>query len=803
MQTQQNQSRIEDDRTSVSVEALKRSLMNHLFYLRGKLPETATSHDYYIALIYTVRDRLLSGWMATTQTYTQPHIKRLVYLSSGLLTRTALETYLINLDIQEQICQAIDELGLSLEDLLKHDVILDQGKELEASSYLLTHYFDALTSLAFPAIGYGIRYEVETEPMIECQMDRQGTRLYCSGNPWEISRPEQLVEVKVGGHTESRIDEQGRFCVQWVPERVIRGLPYDTPISGYRTNTVNTVRLWAALGTESVDLGARSERLTLDRLQQHYFLMACSLQDMLRMHCIERKQPIETLPNAFTVQLDGAAQAIAIVELMRLLLDEYRLDWDTAWRITQNTFTYSYDPSTLEEIRDWNQLILQQQLPRHLELIYEINQRFLADIRQQFSVNDECIRRLSLIDDDDTVRLPHLAVLGSYATTGAITIRTHQAFHEGLAELQALFPDRFKDQDDRSICHRSLLALNPQLSQLITRNLGKRWIRQCQALHQLEALMDSTDFCQAWRSIKQAHKHAVADWVQQATQVSINPQALLDVQIQPIGESQRQLLSVFYIITLYNRLKLNPTLDITPRTFVFNSTRQSSNIMATLTAQLIESVAQVINHDRDLRDQLKVVCLKSPLAVMKTLYVATDLIEQIAIATTDEIDLSHLSLGLNGALTIGTLNATSLLLQRQVGEGNFFLFGLTADEVVALQSSGYDPWHFYQNHRELQRVIDRIAMGDFTDPQSNSFKPLIDAILEQDHDLLLADYPFYVDCQDQIAAIYADEDWWTRLSILNAARIGQTSCDRIIQANSQALWNIEPVAIPSLGVRQA
>jgi glycogen phosphorylase len=406
MQTQQNQSRIEDDRTSVSVEALKRSVMNHLFYLRGKLPETATTHDYYVALIYTVRDRLLSGWMATAQIHTQPHVKRLVYLSSDLLITTALETYLINLGIRDQVGQAIDEFGLSLKDLLKHDVKPDQfAWEREESGQPISHYLDSLTSLEFPAVGYGIRYEVETEPVIECQADRQGTLLYCSGNPWEISRPEQLVEVKVGGHTESYLDEQGRFCVQWFPEKVIRGVPYDIPISGYRTNTVNTVRLWAALGNELVDLSGRSSGGSqIDRLQQHYFLIACSLQDMLRIHCVERKQPIEAFADTFVVQLSGVQQAIAIVELMRLLLDEHRLDWDTAWRITQNTFIYSYDSSPLEGMEDWSKSIVQQRLPRHLELIYEINQRFLADMRQQFSVEDQRIRRLSLINDDDTLR---------------------------------------------------------------------------------------------------------------------------------------------------------------------------------------------------------------------------------------------------------------------------------------------------------------------------------------------------------------------------------------------------------------
>lgn len=823
MQTPRSQVRIADDRTSISAEALKRSLLNHLFYLRGKLPETATSHDYYVALVQTVRDRLLSSWMATNQVYAGQQVKRVGYFSSTLFSSATLDVYLTNLGIADAVGQAIEEFGLDLQSLLQQEATLSGSEEL---GQLATYHLDSLTTLALPAIGYGIRYKwdsSESRPRSSSlSIAMPTTSRYHTTNPWEISRPEQAVTVQFGGTTAAHVDEQGRFCVRWTPSKVVWGIPYDTPVSGYRTHTVNTLRLWSATGVEFWNKAASQDgsltetnRQSLEnsikipflnlaavptqqtQLQQQFFLTSCSLQDILRAHCLEAGQPIASLPQAFVLQLNEIHQTIGIVELMRLLLDEHHLDWDKAWQITQNTFVYTHAASSQDASTHWSIKLFSQLLPRHLEIVYEINQRFLADVRAQYPEDEARIERVSLIDasEERRIRIAHLAFVGSHLVNGTSIFQTQLLKQESLRDFYEIFPDKFKRQADRGISHRLITSSNPQLSDLINHKIGDRWTRSFQEMRQLESWMDSSDFCQVWRSIKQLNKQTFAVSIAQQNNTSINTDSLFDVHNRSISQPKRQLLSLFYIITLYNRIKRDPTLEITPRTFIFSEKTEPACELSLSILHLIQAVAATVNSDLEVRQRLNVVCYHPMAVSTPTLYAAADLAEQLEAADTEFVDLDNWKFALNGALTIGTLTAANLRFCEQVGEENCFWFGLTAEEVMALKNSGYDPLHFYHNHRELQGVIDRIATGYFSPLEPNPFKGLIDTIIDRDQYLLLADYPFYVNCQDVLGQIYSDSNRWTRLSILNTARMSEFSCDRIIQEYGQKIWHIDPVAV--------
>jgi len=839
MQTPRSQVRIVDDRTSISAEALKRSLLNHLFYLRGKLPETATPHDYYVALVQTVRDRLLSSWMATNQTYAQPQVKRVGYFSSTLFTSTPLRVYLANLGITEQAQQAIEESDLDLESLFQQEAVYPGTEE---PGELATYHLDSLTTLALPAIGYGIRYEWDstdprlhssdrstTQAKLQAKLSIQAKSRHQTRNSWEISRPEHAVTVQFGGTTESYIDEQGRFRMRWLPTRVIWGIPYDTPISGYKTNTVNTLRLWSATWAESLNeptaangnhRESKSEAFPLEslikipflhldsvptqqtQLQQQFFLLSCSLQDILRIHLVETNQPIETLPNTFTLQLNEIHQAIGIVELMRLLLDEHHFSWEQAWQITQTIFVYTHCPASLEASTYWSIKLFSQLLPRHLEIIYEINQRFLAEMRTKYPEQDDRISRLSLIKEGEErqIRIAHLAFIGSRLVNGADLLQTNLLKQESLRDLYEIFPEKFKHQLDRGLSHRFLTLSNPKLSDLITRNIGKSWTHCFQEISQLEALMQNPEFCQEWRSVKRLNKQSLANTLlkQQHNSIDISPidtNSLFDIHHKPISQQNRQLLSIFYLITLYNRIKANPAIDLAPRTFIFSKKPELSCEFSTLIIQLIHDVATIVNRDPDTQGRLQVVCF-DPLDVSPPLlYAAADLAEQLETADTEFVGLDPLKFALNGAAIIGTLTAANSRFCDQIGETNCFWFGLTAEEVHALRSSGYDPLHYYYNHRELQGAIDRIATGYFSTHDPNPCKRLIDTILDRDEYFLLADYPFYVSRQDWLEQSYKDVDRWTRLSILYTARMGQFSCDRIIQDYSHELWQISSIPI--------
>jgi starch phosphorylase len=799
-------------------------MADNLFYIQGKFPAIATTNDYYMALAYTVRDRLLQRWLTTVQTKLKPETKVVSYLSAEFLLGPHLGNNLINLGIYDQVHQAVAESGLDLETLLAQEE--EPGLGNGGLGRLAACYLDSLSTLEIPAIGYGIRYEFG----IFDQEIRDGWQVEITdkwlqyGNPWEIARPEAAVMVKFGGHTEGYVDEFGCYRVHWLPNQVVKGVPYDTPILGYRVNTANTLRLWKAEAPESFDFqafnlgnyyGAVQQKMVSEnitkvlypndeplqgkqlRLEQQYFFVSCSLQNMMQMHLLSGAD-IRDFHHKFAVQLNDTHPAIGVAELMRLLIDVHQLGWDDAWYITEHTFGYTNHTLLPEALEKWPVDLFEDLLPRHLEIIYEINWRFLDQVRVRYVNDNERIARLSLIDEtgERYIRMAHLACVGSHAINGVAALHSELLKSDVLRDFHDLWPHKFSNKTNGVTPRRWLALSNPRLTQLISDRIGSDWLANLQHLKQLEPLAQDPDFQTQWRGVKQAMKQALADRIAHFCHIQVNPNSLFDIQVKRIHEYKRQHLNVLHIITLYNQLRHNPNLNLVPRTFIFGGKAAPSYVMAKLMIKLITSVAGVINHDPVVADRLKVVFLPDyNVTNSQPVYPAADLSEQISTAGKEASGTGNMKFSLNGALTIGTLDGANVEIREEVGAENFFLFGLSTQEVYNLKAQGYQPQDYYQQNPQLQEAISLIADGFFSSGDQDLFRPLVDNLLYQDPYFLLADYQAYVDCQQQVNQAYQDQPNWTRMSILNTARCGKFSSDRAITEYCRDIWQVEAVPI--------
>ncbi|MBW4653055.1 MAG: glycogen/starch/alpha-glucan phosphorylase [Kaiparowitsia implicata GSE-PSE-MK54-09C] len=816
--------RVEDDRTGLNVETLKRAFLDNLFYIQGKFPDIATQNDYYMALAYTVRDRLVKRWLETARTYSQQGARTVAYLSAEFLMGPHLGNNLVNLGIYDDVKQAIQELGLDL------DVLMEQEEEPGLGNgglgRLAACYLDSMAALEIPSIGYGIRYEYG----IFDQDIRDGWQVELTdkwlkyGNPWEIVRPEWSVEIKLGGHTESYVDDDGRYRVRWVPYQVIMGIPHDTPLLGYKVNTANTLRLWRAEAVESFDfdafnagdyVGAVQEKMVSEnlskvlypndnisqgkqlRLAQQIFFVSCSLQDMMRI-MEQQKLPVERFHEKFVIQLNDTHPAVAVAELMRLLIDEYEFDWNKAWSITTQTFAYTNHTLLPEALERWPIGLFGSLLPRHLEIIFEINQRFLDDVRICFPDDPDRLSRMSIIDESGEryVRMAHLACVGSSAINGVAALHTELLQKGILRDFYELYPHKFKNMTNGVTPRRFMALSNPRLTQLITSKIGDTWIKNLSELSGLEAYVDDPEFRSEFRRIKLAIKQDLADYIKLHYGLEINPHSLFDIQSKRIHEYKRQHLNALYIVTLYNRLKADPSLDITPRTFLFGGKAAPGYHRAKLIIKMINSIAEVVNRDPDMRDRLKVLFMKNySVKFAQRVYPAADLSEQISTAGKEASGTGNMKFAMNGALTMGTLDGANIEIREEVGADNFFLFGLTADEVQAMKASGYNPRSYYDTDTELQRAINRISSGFFSHGNPDLFKPIVDDLLHDDQYMLMADYRSYVDAQDRAGETYRDVEQWTRMTILNTARMGKFSSDRSIRDYCDGIWHIDSVNV--------
>ena len=678
-----------------------------------------------------------------------------------------------------------------------------------------------MATLGIPAIGYGIRYEFgmfhqEIHDGWQVELTDYWLRY---GNPWEIRRPEESVDVAFGGHTESWRDSQGHYKTRWIHAWLDQGIPLRYADSGLRLGggqrpkivevRSRRVLLFRPLQQRRLRRRRSSKNFAENiskvlypnddakqgkqlRLEQQYFFVSCALQDMIRIH-LHAGRPIETFHEKWSIQLNDTHPSIGVAELMRLLLDEHELGWDQAWEITSNTFNYTNHTLLPEALERWPLPLFASVLPRHIEIIYEINSRFLNEVREWFPGDEGKVERMSIIEEagEKHVRMAYLACVGSKHINGVAELHTQLLKSEVLRDFHDLWPKKFINVTNGVTPRRWLAVSNPEQSQLMTSKIGDGWISNLELLKQLESYAEDSAFRAEWRKVQHDVKVRLAQYIQQETGFSVDPSSMFDSQVKRIHEYKRQHLNVLYILTLYLRLKRNPNLAITPRTFLFGGKAAAGYAMAKLIIKLINSVGEVINHDPEVQERMKVLFLPDyNVTFGQKVYPAADLSEQISTAGKEASGTGNMKFAMNGALTIGTLDGANIEIRDAVGHENFFLFGLTSQQVIATKNAGYHPRAIYESNPVLREVVDSIAAGQFSRGDRDLFRPLLDELLNNDAYLLFADYQSYVDCQDQVSATFLDQEKWSKMSIYNAVRMGRFSSDRAIEEYCRNIWEV-------------
>ena len=806
------------------VEGWKKAFLWNLYYVLGRFPETATMNDKYLALAHSVRERLLDRWVKTSETYYRKRVRTACYLSAEFLLGPHLANNLINLGAFDEVKQAMEELGFNFEEMLDQEE--EPGLGNGGLGRLAACYIDSMATLEIPAIGHGIRYEFG----IFDQVIRDGWQVEVAdkwlrlGNPWEIPRPEIAMTVGFGGHTEHFTDENGRYRVRWTPQRLVKGVAHDTPILGFRVNTANMLRLWRAEAVNSFDFqsfntgdyyGAVEEKVGSEtiskvlypndsgfegkqlRLEQQYFLVSCALQDMMRIHLQTTPDPSH-FHEKYAVQLNDTHPAVAVAELMRLLVDEYGMDWEPAWDVTRRTMGYTNHTLLPEALEKWPIGLFESVLPRHLEIIFEINRRFIDEIKERYPGDDDRVRRLSLIDESGgrSVRMAHLACVGSHAINGVAALHSELLKHEVLRDFNDMWPEKFFSVTNGVTPRRFLMQTNPALTKLITDAIGDGWMRDLEKLRLLETKADDAAFRDAWRSVKQQCRAAFAAEILKKTGIRTDPASLFDAQVKRFHEYKRQHLNVLHVITLYHRLKRDPHCDAPARTVVFAGKAAPGYMMAKLIIKLIHAVADIVNNDRAIDGRLRVAFVPDyNVKNSQRIFPGADLSEQISTAGKEASGTGNMKFAMNGALTIGTLDGANVEIRDAVGAENFFLFGMTVEEVGRRLAERYRPHEHYQADEELREAINAIAGGAFSNGDRELFRPIVDDLLGTDPYMVLADYRSYVDCQEKVGYAWGAPERWTRASILNVARIGRFTSDRAIRDYCRDIWNIQPVKV--------
>lgn len=806
----------------LSKEDIKKDFLQKLFYHLGRVPALTTDHDLYTALALTIRDRVLRQFVRSTEEFSRQDSRGIAYFSAEYLPGPHLGNNLLNLEIEEETREALAELDLDLDSILEQEV--EPGLGNGGLGRLASCYMNSLATLGIPAIGYGIRYEfgIFKQEIREGWQAEATDKWLHNGNPWEISRPEISFKVKFGGRTEHRTTGNNDLKVEWLPENEVMGTAYDTPILGYQSNGI-MMRLWHSEAVESFDFSVynmgdyyravekkvRSENITKVlypndenlsgkelRLRQQYFFVCCSLQDMIRLH-LKQGRKIEDFHKKFAVQLNDTHPSIAVAELMRLLVDEHELEWDEAWHITRHTFAYTNHTLLPEALEKWSVSLLGRLLPRHLELIYEINRRFLNELREK-GFSGEQIARMSLIDDqgERSVRMAHLATVGSFKVNGVSQLHSRLLKSQVLNDFADLWPDKFTNVTN-GVAHRRFLGVaNPGLAKLISDKIGKDWLTDLNSLKQLEQYADDKDFQKQWMDVKLENKKYLSKLLEERAGVKIEPSMLFDVQVKRIHEYKRQHLMLLHILDLYFKIKDGKGENIAPSAFIFAGKAAPGYVMAKLIIRLVTAIADLINDDEEVNKILKVAFLPNfSVKQAQRVYPAADLSEQISMAGKEASGTGNMKFALNGALTIGTLDGANVEIREEVGEENFFLFGQTTEEVQETRRQGYRPYKYYEEQQSLRRVIDFLISGELADGDTELFRPLYDNLLQQDPYQLLKDFQSYCERKQDIHDLWQDQTEWARRSILNVSRVGKFSSDRSIKDYCDNIWKVEPVRI--------
>ena len=806
------------------VSSIAWGFAEHLKYTLGVDSYSASGNDRYLALAMTIRDRLINQWIKTQQTHHKKDAKRIYYLSLEFLIGRSMGNNVINLGLQPVVEEALSELGYSWEELREQEE--DAGLGNGGLGRLAACFLDSMATLDLPCFGYGLRYDygifrqqIENGYQIEHPDD-----WLRSGNPWEIERPEITVPVHFGGRVEV-ISHHGRREYKWLDTNVILGIAYDMPIVGYGGNTVNTLRLWSAKSAQEFDFSEFNEgdyveavsskvmaenltkvlypndKLYLGkelRLKQQYLFVACSLWDILRRFQKSGKKWSE-FPDMAAIQLNDTHPSLAVPELMRLLMDENGLDWDIAWNITVKSLGYTNHTLMPEALEKWPVSMLEKLLPRHLQIIYEINHRFLQKVSIQYPGNLSKIQSMSIIEEGDAkqVRMANLCIVGCGSTNGVAALHTDLLRTRLVPDFAQFYPGRFNNKTNGITQRRWLLKSNPGLSELISSKIGDGWITDMSLLSKLKPFAENEDFRNSFMEIKRSSKLRLIDYVEKNHGWKLNPDSIFDVQVKRIHEYKRQLLNAMHIIMLYNHLRKNGVpKDFIPRTFIFAGKAAPGYTMAKLIIKLINNIATVINHDPGIKDAMKVYFLPNyRVSLAEKIFPAADVSEQISTAGTEASGTGNMKFMCNGALTLGTLDGANIEIIEQAGKENAFIFGLTADEVENLRPQ-YNPYDYYHNNPEIKDVLDLLFSGHFNFSEPGLFEPIRDALfIRGDHYMHLADLISYAEAQKKIARLYADKQEWAKKAILNIAASGTFSSDRTILDYNRDIWKVKPVSI--------
>lgn len=804
-------------------------LLDFEHYLRRTLAKdryTAKDRDRYQALAMAVRDRLVERWITTQQTHHKKNVKRIYYLSLEFLIGRLLGNNVINLKLEDDCRAAMSAVGLDWESLRDHEV--DAGLGNGGLGRLAACFLDSMATMNLPAIGYGLRYDfgIFNQRIVNGYQAEQPDDWLRLGYPWEIARPEFSFPVQFEGRVEA-VNRPGGTEFRWIDTKTVIGMAYDLPVVGYGGSAVNTLRLWSAKAAEEFDLDdfnrgeyvdavankVRAENLTKVlypndnvfegkelRLKQQYFFVSCTLQDILRRFRSDGNS-WDVFPDKVFIQLNDTHPTLLIPELMRLLMDREGLGWDQAWKITTAATGYTNHTILPEALEKWPVSLMERLLPRHLQIIYEINARFLRDVALQYPLDDDRLRRMSIIEEGEQkhVRMAHLAIVGSGSVNGVAKLHTELLKDVVLRDFADYWPARFNNKTNGITPRRWLLKANPALAQLVTEMIGDLWITDLDQLRQLELFAGDAEFRERWAAIKRYNKAALARCIERELGLTVSPCSLFDVQVKRVHEYKRQLLLILYVIVLYGRLKKDPSLDIAPRTFIVSGKAAPGYAMAKLIIKLINQVAEVVNRDAQVSDKLKLVFLPNyRVSLAEKIIPAADLSEQISLAGTEASGTGNMKLQLNGALTIGTLDGANVEILEEVGRENMFIFGLTAEEVKKRRPT-YNPRDIYNNDDEIRHAIEFIERDFFSMSEPGIFRPLIHSLLSGgDHYMLLADLRGYIQTQERADAAYKDREDWVRKSIINVARAGKFSSDRTIREYASDIWHVEPCGIDSV-----
>jgi starch phosphorylase len=812
------------DKEAAESFSLSNQFAEHLEFTLIKDRITATGADAYYALSLAVRDRMVRRWLRTQREYHNKDVKRVYYLSLEYLMGRLLGNSLINLDYYEECRSILQKDGYSLSEIMENEN--DMGLGNGGLGRLAACYLDSMATLELPAFGYGIRYEygIFNQGIENGYQVEHADNWLREGNPWDILRRRLKYMVKFYGKTETVMNPDGTYSINWIDTEDVLALAYDVPVPGYRNPTVNNLRLWQAKAcsdfnfsdfnrgnyVEAVAQKNNGENISkvlypndtykegkFLRLKQQYFFVSATLQDIIRKYRINHKT-LDKFSDKTCIQLNDTHPVIAIPELMRILLDDEKMGWEKAWQVTSKTFAYTNHTVVPEALEEWSEPLLAELLPRHIQIIYEINRRFLEDVKKNYSTDEKILSKLAIISGgtEKRIRMANLAIVGSFAVNGVAALHTEILKKRIFPDFVKIYPNKFINVTNGITPRRWLKTANPALALLISEKIGEEWVKDLTKIKKLEKYVNDKKFRENWQSIKWVNKKLLSEYIEDENNIKVNLESIFDVQIKRFHEYKRQLLNVLHIITLYNRIKDNPKIKMVPRTVIFGGKAAPAYFAAKMIIKLINSVAEVVNNDPDVGDKLKVVFLKNySVTLAEKIIPASDLSEQISMAGLEASGTGNMKFALNGALTIGTMDGANVEIREEVGDENIFIFGLLADEVVKLKSNSYNPKEYYSKNANLKRVIDMIASNYFNPKEIGIFDDMIRGLMEVDYYCLFADYQSYIDAQDKVSEIYRNKELWTKKSILNVTRTAKFSSDRSVKEYAQKIWKVKPIKI--------